>query len=140
MSERIKIKELLATSQEGEQVYVKGWVRTKRVGKNVTFIALNDGSTIHNLQVVLAPEQLSESMLQKVSTGSSLSVTGTVVASQGQAQRVELQAAQVTLLGGAVDFPIQPKRHSFEFLREIAHLRFRTNTLSAVFRVKHALS
>lgn len=138
--QRVKIKELLATAQAGDQVCAKGWVRTKRVSKNVIFIALNDGSTLHNLQIVADPDQLSEEVLQSIAPGSSLTVEGTVVSSQGQAQRIELQASQLTVLGTAVDYPLQPKKHSFEFLREIAHLRFRTNTFGAVFRIRHALS
>lgn len=122
------------------QVCAQGWVRTKRVSKNVVFIALNDGSTLHNLQVVATAEQLSTATLQDITAGTSLCVEGTVVASQGQAQRIELQANKITVLGTAVDYPLQPKKHSFEFLRNIAHLRFRTNTFGAVFRVRHAVS
>ena len=135
-----KIKELLVTAQVGAQAYVQGWVRTKRASKNVMFIALNDGSTLHNLQVVATAEQLSEATLQSITAGASLCVEGVLVASQGQAQRVELQANKISVLGTAVDYPLQPKRHSFEFLRDIAHLRFRTNTFGAVFRVRHAVS
>lgn len=137
---RIKIKELLATAQTGDQICAKGWVRTKRVGKNVVFIALNDGSTLHNLQIVVSPDRLSEEMLQRITPGSSLAIEGTVASSQGQAQRIELQADKLTILGTAADYPLQPKKHSFEFLREIAHLRFRTNTFGAVFRIRHAVS
>ncbi|MEL6358724.1 MAG: amino acid--tRNA ligase-related protein, partial [Bacteroidota bacterium] len=138
--QRVKIKELLATAQAGDQVCAKGWVRTKRVSKNVVFITLNDGSTLHNLQIVANPDQLSEAVLQAIAPGSSLAVEGTVASSQGQAQRIELQASTLNVLGTAVDYPLQPKKHSFEFLREIAHLRFRTNTFGAVFRIRHALS
>ncbi|MEL6606997.1 MAG: asparagine--tRNA ligase [Bacteroidota bacterium] len=138
--QRVKIKELLATAQAGDQVCAKGWVRTKRVSKNVVFITLNDGSTLHNLQIVANPDQLSEAVLQATAPGSSLAVEGTVASSQGQAQRIELQASTLTVLGTAGDYPLQPKKHSFEFLREIAHLRFRTNTFGAVFRIRHALS
>ena len=137
---RTKIKELLAIAQVGSQVCAKGWVRTKRVSKNVVFITLNDGSTLHNLQIVATPAQLSEATLQRITPGSSLCVEGVVTASQGQAQRIELQAERLTVLGTAVDYPLQPKKHSFEFLRTIAHLRFRTNTFGAVFRVRHAIS
>lgn len=119
---------------------MKGWVRTKRASKNVVFIAINDGSVLHNLQVVIAPTQLSEATLQSISPGSSLCVAGVVVTSHGQAQRIELQGNHLTILGTAVDYPLQPKKHSFEFLRDIAHLRFRTNTFGAVFRVRHAIS
>jgi asparaginyl-tRNA synthetase len=137
---RTKIKDLLATTQVGKRACVKGWVRTKRISKNVVFIALNDGSVLHNLQVVTAPSQLSEATLQSITPGSSLCVEGIVTTSQGQAQRVELQGDKFTVLGAAPNYPLQPKQHSFEFLREIAHLRFRTNTFGAVFRIRHAIS
>ncbi|MHA7877840.1 MAG: asparagine--tRNA ligase [Bacteroidota bacterium] len=137
---RTKIKELLATEQVGKQACVKGWVRTKRIGKNVVFITLNDGSVLHNLQIVTTPSQLSEATLQNITPGSSLCVEGTVIASQGQQQRVELQGKKFTVLGTATNYPLQPKKHSLEFLRSIAHLRFRTNTFSAVFRIRHAIS
>jgi asparaginyl-tRNA synthetase len=137
---RTKIKELLATAQVGAQVCVKGWVRTKRVGKNVVFIALNDGSVLRNLQVVTTPTKLSETILQSITPGSSLCIEGIVTASKGQAQSIELQSEKVTVLGTAVNYPLQPKKHSLEFLRDIAHLRFRTNTFGAVFRIRHAIS
>ena len=137
---RIKIKELLTTTQVGVRACVQGWVRTKRTGKHVIFIALNDGSSLHNLQIVLSPTQLPENMLQHITPGSSLCVEGTVAASQGQSQRIELQGDKVSILSGATQYPLQPKRHSMEFLREIAHLRFRTNTFGAVFRIRHAIS
>lgn len=130
----------MAIAQVGSQICAKGWVRTKRISKNAVFITLNDGSTLHNLQVVATPAQLSKATLQSITPGSSLSVEGMVTASQGQAQHIELQADKLTVLGTAADYPLQPKKHSFEFLREIAHLRFRTNTFGAVFRVRHALS
>jgi asparaginyl-tRNA synthetase len=137
---RTKIKELLATAQVGAQVCVQGWVKTKRVGKNVVFIALNDGSVLHNLQVVTTPTKLSEAVLQDITPGSSLCVEGTITPSQGQVQSIELQGERITVLGTAVNYPLQPKKHSLEFLRDIAHLRFRTNTFGAVFRVRHAVS
>jgi asparaginyl-tRNA synthetase len=137
---RTKIKELLATVQVGTQVCVKGWVRTKRVGKNVVFIALNDGSVLHNLQVVTTPTKLSEAVLQNITPGSSLCVEGLVTLSQGQAQSIELQSEKITVLGTAVNYPLQPKKHSLEFLRDIAHLRFRTNTFGAIFRIRHSIS
>ena len=130
----------MATAQVGSQICAKGWVRTKRVSKNVVFITLYDGSTLHYLQVVANPAQLSEAILQSITPGSSVCVEGTVTSSQGQAQRIELRADQLTVLGTAADYPLQPKKHSFEFLRAIAHLRFRTNTFGAVFRIRHALS
>ena len=127
-------------AQVGTKACVKGWVRTKRIGKNTVFIALNDGSVLQNLQVVTTSTQLPETMLQSIAPGSSLCIEGIVTTSQGQAQRIELQAHKVTILGTATDYPLQPKKHSFEFLREIAHLRFRTNTFGAVFRMRHAIS
>ena len=137
---RTKIKSLLTASAIGADVCVKGWVRTKRTSKQVVFITLNDGSTIHHLQVVLAPQQISAETLQHITTGASLCVEGTIAASPGQSQSIELQAKQLQVLGVAPDYPLQPKKHSLEFLRELGHLRFRTKTLSAVFRVRHALS
>jgi asparaginyl-tRNA synthetase len=139
---RIKIKEILTSGEIGSEVTAKGWVRTKRGSKNVNFIALNDGSTIHNLQVVTNVEEFDEELMKNINTGASLSVTGTLVESQGSGQRVELNAARIELLGKAdpEKFPIQPKRHTLEFLRENAHLRFRTSTFSAVFRVRHAMA
>ena len=119
-----------------------GWVRTRRASKNVVFVALNDGSTINNLQVVMDAEKYDESLVRKINTGASLSVTGKLVSSQGSGQAVELVADEVTLLGEADPdhYPLQPKRHSMEFLREIAHLRPRTNTFGAVFRIRHAMA
>jgi asparaginyl-tRNA synthetase len=119
---------------------VKGWVRTKRVSKNMVFIALNDGSVIHNLQIVAAPTQFSEATLQSITPGSSLCVEGVITTSQGQAQDIELQGEKFTILGTAISYPLQPKKHSLEFLREIAYLRFRTNTFGAIFRIRHAIS
>jgi asparaginyl-tRNA synthetase len=139
---RIKIKEILTSGEIGSEVTAKGWVRTKRGSKNVNFIALNDGSTIHNLQVVANVEEFDEELMKNINTGASLSVAGTLVESQGSGQRVELNATRIELLGKADPdkFPIQPKRHTLEFLRENAHLRFRTSTFSAVFRVRHAMA
>ncbi|MCG8341179.1 MAG: asparagine--tRNA ligase [Cytophagales bacterium] len=137
---RTKIKKLLHTAPTGAKVCVKGWVRTKRTSKHVVFIALNDGSTIHNLQLVTEPSKISR--ITDITTGASLAVEGTIVSSQGGAQHIELQAEKITILGTAAPdkYPLQPKRHSLEFLRGIAHLRFRTNTFGAVFRVRHAIS
>lgn len=136
---RTKIKEILDTQPKGHTVVVKGWVRTFR---NNQFVALNDGSTIKTLQVVVDREKEDEALLKRITTGASISATGKIVASQGSGQSVELIADQVEVLGDAdpEKYPLQPKRHSMEFLREIAHLRFRTNTFSAVFRVRHAAS
>ena len=136
---RVKIKQLLATEQTGHQVIVMGWVRTFR---NNQFIALNDGSTNANLQVVTELGLLDEPTLKRITTGASLKVTGTVVPSLGKGQKVEVKATTVEILGDSdgETYPLQPKKHSLEFLREIAHLRFRTNTFSSVFRVRHALA
>lgn len=134
---RNKIKDILNEQPIGQKVNVKGWVRTFR---NNQFIALNDGSIISTLQVVVNREETDESLLKKITTGAAISATGSVVESQGKGQSVEVHADQIEVLGEAdpEKYPLQPKRHSLEFLREIAHLRFRTNTFSAVFRVRHA--
>lgn len=139
---RLKIKEVLAGGQVGQQVLVKGWVRTKRGSKNVNFIALNDGSTINNLQVVADVEKFGEELLKEINTSTSLGITGELVASQGSGQAVELVATEMIVYGKAdpEKYPIQPKKHSLEFLRENAHLRFRTATFSAVFRIRHAMA
>lgn len=139
---RTKIKDLLSGELVGSEVIIKGWVRTKRGSKNVSFIAMNDGSTINNIQVVADTEKFNEELLKNISTGACLSVTGQLIASQGSGQKVELTANHIDVLGEAnpEEYPLQPKRHSLEFLREKAHLRMRTNTFSAVFRVRHALA
>ena len=134
---RTKIKEILSNQMIGDEVNVKGWVRTFR---NNQFIALNDGSTISTLQIVVDRERADESLLRKITTGAAISATGKIVESQGKGQSVEIHAEIIEVVGEAdpEKYPLQPKRHSLEFLREIAHLRFRTNTFSAVFRVRHA--
>ncbi len=136
---RTKIKELLATNEVGKEVIVMGWVRTFR---NNQFIALNDGSTHQNIQVVVALGTLDEATLKRITTGASLKVTGELVESIGKGQAVEIKASSVEILGDsdAEKYPLQPKKHSLEFLREIAHLRFRTNTFGSVFRVRHSLA
>lgn len=141
-NKRIKIKSLLERNNIGEKVTIMGWVRTKRSNKNIAFIALNDGSTLQNYQVVADPSQITEETLRLVTTGACLKITGQVVASQGAGQSSELQAESVQILGGADpdQYPIQPKKHSLEFLRENAHLRIRTSTFGAVFRVRHSLA
>jgi asparaginyl-tRNA synthetase len=137
-----KVKTLLLGEVVNETVCVKGWVRTKRGSKNVSFIAINDGSTINNIQAVAESDSFDESLLKQITTGACLSIIGTLIESQGSGQKVEIAAQEIEVLGDAdADlYPLQPKRHSLEFLREKAHLRFRTNTFSAVFRVRHALS
>lgn len=139
---REKIKEVLTTGQIGRQVLVKGWVRTKRESKHVNFVALNDGSTIHNLQIVAEVEKFGEDFLKDINTSTSLAVTGELVESAGSGQTIELNASEIILFGKADPdkYPIQPKKHSLEFLRENAHLRFRTATFSAVFRIRHAMA
>jgi asparaginyl-tRNA synthetase len=139
---RIKIKDILQKGLSEETVVAKGWVRTKRGSKNVNFIALNDGSTIHNLQVVVDVNNFDEALLREINTGAALSVTGKLAESAGSGQNIELNAETIELLGGADPdkFPIQPKKHSLEFLRENAHLRFRTSTFSAIFRIRHAMA
>jgi asparaginyl-tRNA synthetase len=137
---RIKIAELLKRAT-GAEVTVKGWVRTKRGNKNVTFIALNDGSTIHTIQVVADMSRFTEEQLKPVTTGACLCVTGALVASQGGGQPVEIQATAIEVYGIADEtYPLQKKGHTLEFLREIAHLRPRTNTFGAVLRIRHAMA
>ena len=136
---RSRIKELLSSDKTNYPATVMGWVRTFR---NNQFIALNDGSTNNNLQVVVSLGSLDEITLKRITTGACIKATGEVVASLGKGQKVELTARSIEILGDsdAEKFPLQPKKHSLEFLREIAHLRFRTNTFGAIFRVRHALA
>lgn len=139
--ERLKVKQLLQQAP-GTEVLAKGWVRTKRGNKNVAFIALNDGSTINNIQIVCDASKFDESLLKKITTGACLSVIGDLVASMGSGQSVEIQARKIEILGTADPdtYPLQKKGHSMEFLREIAHLRPRTNTFGAVLRIRHAMA
>jgi len=139
---RVKVKELLASPVIGADVLAKGWVRTKRGNKNILFIALNDGSTINNIQIVVDAASFDENLLKDISTGSCIAVTGKLVESQGQGQHVEINAATIELYGKSdpETYPLQKKGHSMEFLRENAHLRFRTNTFGAVFRIRHAMA
>ena len=139
---RIKIRQLLQSPPADTDVLVKGWVRTKRGNKNVAFIALNDGSTINNIQVVADVSQFSEAILKDITTGACIAVKGKLVKSQGQGQSVEIQAAEIELYGksDAETYPLQKKGHSMEFLREIAYLRPRTNTFGAVLRLRHAMA
>lgn len=138
-NKRTRIKELLAQEPNGQEVTVMGWVRTFR---NNQFIALNDGSTNNNLQVVVALGKFEDELLKRITTSSSLKITGNVVTSLGKGQKLDLNAASIVILGDcdAEKYPLQPKKHSLEFLREIAHLRFRTNTFGSVFRIRHALA
>ena len=140
--ERKKVKEILSYPVTGEEVLVKGWVRTRRGSRNISFIALNDGSTINNIQVVADMSRFDERQLRDISTGACIAVTGKLVESQGQGQNVEINATSIELYGkcDAETYPLQKKGHSMEFLREHAHLRFRTNTFGAVFRIRHAMA
>jgi len=138
-NKRTRIKELLNSEPQGQEVTVMGWVRTFR---NNQFIALNDGSTNNNLQVVVALGKFEDDLLKRITTSASIKVTGNVVASLGKGQKMDLNATSIEILGDcdAEKYPLQPKKHSLEFLREIAHLRFRTNTFGSVFRIRHALA
>ena len=138
---RARIKELL-NMQPGAEVIIKGWVRTKRGNKNISFIALNDGSTINNIQVVCDLKAFDEEMMKKVTTGACLKVQGDLVESVGSGQAVEIQAKDILVYGTADPntYPLQKKGHTLEFLRSIAHLRPRTNTFGAVLRIRHAMA
>jgi len=138
----MKIKELLQLEGNKQKISVRGWVRTRRGSKHVSFVALNDGSTINSIQIVVEGEVFTEKLIKQITTGSCIAVHGTLVASKGSGQAVEILASAIEILGGADadEYPLQPKKHSLEFLREKAHLRFRTNTFSAVFRLRHALT
>ena len=138
----MKVKEILQTEGIEQEISVKGWVRTKRGSKHVSFIALNDGSTINNLQIVAETTDFNKELVKQITTGACISVKGRLVASKGSRQAVEILAKYIEILGGADadEYPLQPKKHSLEFLREKAHLRFRTNTFSAIFRLRHALT
>lgn len=139
---RVKIADVLSQAKVGQELVVKGWVRAFRSNR---FIQLNDGSTINNIQAVVDFEQFDEALLKKITTGAALSLKGELVASQGTGQAIELQVTEIEILGEANPDDVQktvmqPKKHSLEFLREQAHLRFRTNVFGAVFRVRHAVS
>ncbi len=139
MSKRTKIKDILLSEEANYTTTVMGWVRTFRSNR---FIALNDGSTINNLQIVVDFENTDEALLKRITTGACVKVTGTVVPSLGKGQKVEINAASLEILGDSdpEKYPLQPKKHSLEFLRENAHLRFRTNAFGAIFRVRHTLA
>jgi asparaginyl-tRNA synthetase len=139
---RSVIKEILKSAEYESEVLVKGWVRTKRGNNSVAFIAINDGSIIHNLQIVVDVAAFDADLLKRINTGASIGVQGKLVESKGQGQKVELIAGKIELYGEADPeiYPLQKKGHSFEFLREIAHLRVRTNTFGAVFRIRHAMA
>lgn len=139
---RSRVKELLAVGEPGTPVLVKGWVRSRRGNKSVSFIALNDGSTIANLQIVADVAKFDEGLLKQITTGASIEAEGKLVSSQGAGQRVELHAERLMVYGTAdpAEYPLQKKGHSLEFLREIAHLRPRTNTFGAVLRLRHHMA
>lgn len=136
---RVKIKQLLLQEPANQEVIVMGWVKSFR---NNQFIALNDGSTNTNIQVVAALGQFDESLLKRITISAAVKVAGTVIPSQGKGQKMEIKAETIEILGDsdAEKYPLQPKKHSLEFLREIAHLRFRTNTFGAIFRIRHSLA
>lgn len=142
MMKRSKIKELLKSPPFGKEVLVKGWVRTKRGNRNIAFIALNDGSTINSIQIVVDTASFDDNRLKDISTGACIAVEGMLAESPGKGQNVEIQARKIEIYGkcDAETYPLQKKGHSMEFLREIAHLRFRTNTFGAVFRIRHAMA
>ena len=139
---RTVIKDALKLSDFGKSVNIKGWVRTRRGNKSVSFIALNDGSTINNIQIVADNEKFGEEYLKPITTGACISVTGILTESLGKGQSVEIQAEEIEILGVAdpETYPLQKKGHTLEFLREIAHLRPRTNTFGAVFRIRHHMA
>lgn len=139
---RSKIIDLLRSEETGREVTVMGWVRTRRGNKNVAFIALNDGSIIHNIQIVVDLQLFEEELIKKITTGSAIKITGILVESPAKGQPVEIQAKEIEILGEANPdtYPLQKKGHTLEFLRSIAHLRPRTNTFGAVLRIRHALA
>ena len=136
---RTKINAILSDDKHDYRACVKGWVRTFR---NNQFIALNDGSTINNLQLVVDFANTDETILKRITTGACISAIGNIIPSQGKGQKYEMKVTSLEILGDsdAEQYPLQPKKHSLEFLREIAHLRFRTSTFSAVFRVRNTLA
>ena len=138
---RTKIVDLLQRTDYGASVNVKGWVRTKRGSKSVAFIALNDGSTIKNVQIVADAEKFAPELMKQITTGACLSVDGKIVESIGSGQNVEIQAENIDLLGACPsDYPMQKKGQTFEYMRQHAHLRLRTNTFGAVFRIRHNMA
>lgn len=142
MTKRTKIVELLTTSEIDKDYILEGWVRTHRGNKNVHFIALNDGSIIHNIQIVVDTQLFNEDYLKPITTGACIKVVGTLVPSQGSGQKVEIIAKEIEIYGTCdpETYPLQKKGHSLEFLRSIAHLRPRTNTFGAVFRIRHHMA
>ena len=141
MIKRSKVKDLLKANP-GQEVLAKGWVRTKRGNKQIKFIALNDGSTVNNIQVVADMTNFDEALIARITTGASISVTGNLIESVGSGQAVEIQAREIEVLGECdpVRYPLQKKNTSLEYLRTVAHLRPRTNTFGAVLRIRHAMA
>ena len=138
---RIKIIDVLKREDYGSEVNVKGWVRTRRGSKSVHFIALNDGSTINNVQVVADADKFDDELIKLITTGPCLSVTGELVQSVGSGQAVEIQAREIEVLGTCgSDYPMQKKGQSMEYMRTHAHMRLRTNTFGAVFRIRHHMA
>ena len=139
---REKIKDLLKSKDFGKDVTIQGWVRTKRGNNKIAFVALNDGSIIHNIQVVIDVPDFDENVIKLITTGTCLNISGKLVESLGKGQQVEIQATKIEILGSADPdvYPLQKKGHSLEFLREIAHLRPRTNTFGAILRIRHAMA
>ncbi|MGC1217948.1 MAG: asparagine--tRNA ligase [Phormidesmis sp.] len=141
MTKTLRIKHILTAGQPGESLTIQGWVRTKRASKKLTFIEVNDGSSMNGLQVIASADLPDyEAQMERIGTGASVEISGTLAESPGKGQRVELQAERLEIFGESdgETYPLQKKRHSFEFLRTIGHLRSRTNTLGAVFRVRNA--
>lgn len=140
--ERVMIKTALERRDFGNEINVKGWVRTRRGNKNVSFVALNDGSTVNNIQIVVDVTKFPEEQLKLITTGAALSVCGVLTESLGQGQSVEIQAREIMVYGTAnpEEYPLQKKGHTLEYLRDIAHLRPRTNTFGAIFRMRHQMA
>ncbi len=140
--EREMIKTALERRDFGNEINVKGWVRTRRGNKNVSFVALNDGSTVNNIQIVVDVTKFPEEQLKLITTGAALSVCGVLTESLGQGQSVEIQAREIVVYGTAnpEEYPLQKKGHTLEYLRDIAHLRPRTNTFGAIFRMRHQMA
>ena len=138
---RTKVKDVLKRTDYGSIVNVRGWVRTHRSSKAVDFIALNDGSTIHNVQIVVDPSKFDENMLKQITTGACVTATGELVESQGSGQSVEIQCHELEIYGTCgSDYPMQKKGQSFEYMRQHAHMRLRTNTFGAVMRIRHNMA
>ncbi|MBT7895468.1 MAG: asparagine--tRNA ligase [Flavobacteriales bacterium] len=139
---KLRIIDIITNPKINEVININGWVRTRRGSKDISFVALNDGSTIKNLQIVVELSKFKEDLIKKITTGSCINVEGVIVSSSGSEQTLEINAKKINILGSAdsSEYPLQPKKHSLEFLREKAHLRFRTNTFSAIFRIRHGLT